>query len=245
MRYWSDASLFHNIAHQGASAYAPPNSLEAFDAARSHHATDVEVDLHVTTDYQLVIRHNATIHETSPYVSEMSYSEYRDLCDQHNDPTIGLDEVLQVAADNNLGVYLDVKQLLPGNVAALLATIHNADYVHRTVIASFRTDIVKEIKQRAPRSFTSVLFHDPNTDLNSLVAGVKCDFLHPCFDIFADPLKHFTAGWVDRAVATGAGVIGWNVTTAAMADAVVAMDVVGACADDPRILADALTRRSS
>ena len=244
MGHRSDASLFHNIAHRGASAHAPENSLEAFELAHRHRATDVEVDLHCTNDNQLVIRHDTTIHKTSPYISEMSYDEYRRLCARQNEPTVRLHEVFQVAADNNLGVYLDVKQLLPHAVATLLETIRHADYVHRTVVASFRTDIVKEVKQRSPQSFTSVLFHDPNMDLNSLVAGVDCDFLHPCFESFADPFEHFTRGWVDRATATGAGLIGWNVTTAEMADAVIAMGVLGACADDPRILADALTRRS-
>ena len=57
--------------------FAPPNSLEVFEAARRHLATDVEVDLHVTTDHHLAIRHNTTIHKTSPPVSELSFSEYR------------------------------------------------------------------------------------------------------------------------------------------------------------------------
>ena len=72
----------------------------------------------------------------------------------------------------------------------------------------------------APDLLTSVLFHDPNLDPHSLVQGVKCDFLHPCFDIFENPLKYFTSKGVDRLRNTGAGLIGWNITTAEMADTI-------------------------
>ncbi len=244
MGHWSDTSLFHNIAHQGASAYAPGNSLEAFELARQHLATDVEVDLHCTSDGEFVIRHDAMVSgQSSKFISELSYDEYRYICDQQSQPAIRLDQVIGVAKKNGLGLYLDVKQVLPGRLPGLFEAIRDADYQQKVVIASFRTDIVREVKERAPDFLISVLFHDPNLDPHSLVQGVKCDFLHPCFDIFDDPLKHFTSERVDRLRSTGARLIAWNITTPAMADLIVGMNIDGACADDPQILADALMKR--
>ena len=242
MGHWSDISLFHNIAHRGASAYAPDNSLEAFELARKHSATDVEVDLHCTNDGEFVVRHGAMMAngQTSKFISELSYDEYKHICDQQSEVSVRLDQVIEVAKKNNLGIYLDVKQVLPRRLPKLLNIIKGNDYQQQVVIASFRTDIVGEVKKRAPDFLTSVLFHDPNLDLNSLVAGVKCDFLHPCFDIFENPLKYFTSDWVDRCRSTGAGLIAWNITTAAMADTIVGMNINGACADDPQILENAL-----
>ena len=120
--------------------------------------------------------------------------------------------------------------------------IRTADYQREIVIASFRTDIVKEVKKQAPDLLTSVLYHDLNLDLHALVSDVRCDFLHPCFDIFADPLKYFTNAYIDRLKSTGAGIIAWNITTPEMADIIVSMDINGACADDPQILENALRK---
>ena len=109
MEYWSDASLFHNIAHRGAFAYAAENSLKAFELARKHCATDVEVDLHCTSDGEFVVRHNAMMNGKSlKFISELPYDEYRFICHQQLEPIIRLDQVIEVAKKNNLGIYLDI-----------------------------------------------------------------------------------------------------------------------------------------
>ena len=243
MGYWTNPGLFHVIAHQGASAYAPGNSLEAFALASQHSATDVEVDVHCTIDGQFVIRHDAVIGPApSSYISELSHDDYRAICDRNSKPSLSLARAITVAKQNNLGIYLDIKQVLPGKLPDLVDIIRDSGYQEKIVLASFRTDIAREIKERGPDLLTSVLFHDPNLDFNSLVRGVGCDFLHPCFDIFADPLKFFSTQWVARLRTTGAGLIAWNITTPEMADLVIRMNPQGACADDPQILVDALAR---
>src|SRR6266849_4356668 len=46
------------IAHRGASAYAPENTMPSFDLVISHDAGCVEHDLHVTKDRVLVCLHD-------------------------------------------------------------------------------------------------------------------------------------------------------------------------------------------
>lgn len=241
MGHWSDTSLFHIIAHRGASAYAPDNSLEAFELAGRHGATDIEVDVQCTTDGQLVVQHDSIVGQPPKFISELSYDEYS----SRHGSGLQLDQAIQVAKQNGLGVYLDVKQVLPQALPNLIATIRNHGYQQQTVVASPRTDILKEVKQQAPDLLTSFLFYGPNLEANSLVKGVGCDFLHPCFDIFADPLKRFTAELVDRLNRTGAGIIAWNLTSEMEAKAVVVMDIRGACADDPQIIKKALEAKSA
>lgn len=240
---WLDSSTFHNIAHRGASAYAPGNSLEALGAARQHGATDVEVDLHCTSDGRFVIRHDTSLGQPARFISELTWADYSALCQAQNEPVTSLEQGLEVARQNDLGVYLDVKQVLPGQLPGLLAAVEAADYRSRVVIASFRTDIVREVKQLDRRFLTSVLFFSPNLDPNSLVRGVGCDFLHPCFDIFADPFARFTPGFVAQIKRAGAGLVAWNIKTAAEAAKIVSFDITGACADDPQLIKDALKGR--
>lgn len=52
-------------AHRGASAYAPENTLEAFDLAVRQGAHGVELDVHLTKDGEVVVLHDETIDRTS------------------------------------------------------------------------------------------------------------------------------------------------------------------------------------
>ena len=53
------------IAHRGASAYAPENTLEAYKLAMQQGATFVEQDLQITKDGVLVCLHDLTLERTT------------------------------------------------------------------------------------------------------------------------------------------------------------------------------------
>ena len=59
---WSRTEV---IAHRGASAYAPENTMPSFDLAVSQDAGCVEHDLHVTKDGVLVCLHDRTLERTT------------------------------------------------------------------------------------------------------------------------------------------------------------------------------------
>jgi len=54
-----------NIAHRGASGYAPENTRAAFDKAIAMHADWIETDVQMTTDDALVIYHDAFVDRNS------------------------------------------------------------------------------------------------------------------------------------------------------------------------------------
>ena len=233
---WRSRDAVHLIAHRGASAYAPANSIEAVTAAREYGATDVEIDVHSTADGRFVVTHDAFLGgRAGRWISELTADEYRAECGRAGRAVVFLEDVLTVVVDSGLGLYLDVKQLLPGTEAVLAALIDDVEYRDRTVVASFRSDLALTVKQETGL-LTSVLFHDPGINLHSLVRGTGCDFLHPCFDVFDDPLQHFTPAWVARARRTSAGIVTWNTLDEETARAVLALGVDGICSDDPRLL---------
>lgn len=53
------------IAHRGASAIAPENTLVAMQAAKDHGATMIECDLRLTRGQQLVVMHDARLERTT------------------------------------------------------------------------------------------------------------------------------------------------------------------------------------
>lgn len=241
MDYWTDKSRFHIIAHRGASAYAPDNSLEAFALAARYGATAIETDLQATADGQFVIRHDSQL-GSGRFVSQLTYADYRKILAEQSEEPLKLVEAIEVAKSNDLGVYLEVKHITPRQIPALLGEIKASRYQNKIAIGSFRTDIIKTVKDISPRTPTSALFLSPGMDVNSLVAGLGCDFLHPCFNVtYPDPLKHFTPAWIKVARQTGAGLLSWNIADKKEAETVMALGIDGACADDPQIIVQALT----
>lgn len=68
------------LAHQGASAYAPSNTIEAFRIALEQGADILETDVHVTKDGVVVVSHDATIDRMSNgsgYINSMTMAELR------------------------------------------------------------------------------------------------------------------------------------------------------------------------
>ncbi|MBD2847046.1 hypothetical protein IDH44_17755 [Paenibacillus sp. IB182496] len=68
------------LAHRGASAYAPENTMAAFELARRMGAGALELDVQLTKDGRLVVIHDLTIDRTSDgsgRVMDMTLDELR------------------------------------------------------------------------------------------------------------------------------------------------------------------------
>ena len=71
-----------NIAHRGASSYAPENTFSAFDLALDIGVNDIELDVHFTKDHHIVVIHDDTVNRTTNgigYVSEMTLDQLKKL----------------------------------------------------------------------------------------------------------------------------------------------------------------------
>jgi len=53
------------VAHRGASARAPENTMEAFRLAHEDGADAIELDVHLTADGQLAVIHDDTLERTT------------------------------------------------------------------------------------------------------------------------------------------------------------------------------------
>ena len=63
------------FAHRGASAQAPENTLEAFSMAISMGADGLELDVHLSSDGELMVIHDAKVDRTTNgtgYVRDMT-----------------------------------------------------------------------------------------------------------------------------------------------------------------------------
>ncbi|KAA0966819.1 hypothetical protein FQ087_11535 [Sporosarcina sp. ANT_H38] len=70
------------IAHRGASAYVPENTLASFDLAEELAADYIELDIHQTKDGQLAVMHDAEVSgstEANGKIGEFTLSELKEL----------------------------------------------------------------------------------------------------------------------------------------------------------------------
>ncbi|SVD04668.1 uncharacterized protein METZ01_LOCUS357522, partial [marine metagenome] len=71
-----------NIAHRGASSYAPENTFAAFDLALDMGVNDIELDVHFTKDNYIVVIHDDTVERTTNgvgYVSGLTLAQLKKL----------------------------------------------------------------------------------------------------------------------------------------------------------------------
>lgn len=251
---WVPGGERHLIAHRGASLFAPENSPEAVREAAARGATDVEVDVNMTADGVLLAVHDGALAgDAVRWVSQLTEAEVRTAMGGEADGggadgggagPARLDDVLAVVAEAGLGVYLDVKQLLPGGAVALGDLVRAHGLGDRAVGGSFRADLAGRLKAEGGLP-SSLLFHDPGIDVHSLARGLDLDFVHPCYDVFGPGgLDLLTPAWVAAVRAIGVGIVAWNTLDVAVAAEVFARGADGVCSDDPGVLVEAVATLS-
>lgn len=106
------------IAHRGASAYAPENTLASFRKAIELQADWFELDVRLTRDNQIIVMHNADVDKTTNgtgRIADLTLAELKQLDAGSwfdpkfaGEPLATLAEALDLAKDR-IGVYIEVK----------------------------------------------------------------------------------------------------------------------------------------
>lgn len=88
------------IAHRGASAYAPENTLIAFEKAIEMGAKVIETDVHQTKDSAVVIMHDLSVDRTTNgrgLIKNLNLNEFKGLkINQNNYPPPTLEEAIKL-----------------------------------------------------------------------------------------------------------------------------------------------------
>ena len=117
------------FAHRGASAYAPENTLPAFELAADMKAFGVELDVHLTKDGVLVVTHDDEISRVSDgkgFVRDLTFDELRSYNFAARFEKFGrvqiptLDEVYELLSSRGLCCNVEIKASTPGIVKKTL-----------------------------------------------------------------------------------------------------------------------------
>ncbi|MHA7264646.1 glycerophosphodiester phosphodiesterase [Arthrobacter sp. TMN-37] len=163
------------IAHRGASADAPENTLPAVDLGAAVKADFVEIDVQRTLDGELVVIHDTTLGRTTdveakfparaPYrVADFTYAEISTLdagswfgAGFEGTPVPTLQQVLDTL-HGRAGLLLEVKspELYPGIAGQIAAALDSEGWLNadaragRLVVQSFNWDFMREFNALAP-----------------------------------------------------------------------------------------------
>jgi len=170
---WSQAcqsTYILNVAHRGASAVAPPNTLAAFDKAVELGADAVEFDVHLSADGIPMVIHDFTVDATtdgSGRVADMTLAQLKQLdAGSRFDPAFAgqriptLAEVLETVGDRLL-LNIELKTLALRDErleAAVAVQVEPRKLGNRVLFSSFNPLSLRRIKRIVPRIPVGLLY---------------------------------------------------------------------------------------
>lgn len=206
-------------AHRGASAYAPENTLPAFELALSQRADGVEFDVQLSKDGVVVVIHDETLDRTTDgtgRVADHTAAELRKL-DARNGrtdhgPTLvpTLDEVLALLAPSNLRINIELKNSevpYPGLEQKVIAAVRDHGLAERVVLSSFSDASIGQLHELAPDLDSAVLYSRPQLRPWRTAARLGARGLHPPASFVPSRL------WVRRAQSLGLAIRPWVVNS--------------------------------
>ncbi len=175
------------IAHRGASAAFPENTMPAFAAAADLGVAYIELDVHMTRDGRIVVAHDDDLERMAGRpgrIVELAFDELRNYDAGYNFVAPGraefpfrgagvkvpeLAEVFDRCARQRF--IIEIKQSSPSLTERLLAAIEWAGMIERVLIASEHQEPIDEIRAAAPFIPTNLPSLETGEFFRSLPSG--------------------------------------------------------------------------
>ncbi|GLW10593.1 hydrolase [Microtetraspora sp. NBRC 13810] len=239
-----------NVAHRGASAAAPENTVAAFETAAAHRADMFELDVQQTRDHRLIVMHDPTLARTTdveevfpgraPWkVGDLTLAEIRRLDAgswlgaRHSGQRVPtLRETLRAMGGGPLGLLLEIKtpRLYPGIEARVAGELrrHPSWLIPgRLVVQSFNWDSMRVFHRLMPQIPVALLGAPAAERLPELAEFATQ--VHP-------PYAGVTRAYVRRAHAHGLAVYPWAVDDPRAMRRLLSYEVDGIITNRPDLL---------
>ncbi|MEH6945143.1 glycerophosphodiester phosphodiesterase [Bacillus sp. JJ722] len=232
-----------NVAHRGATAYAPENTVAAYNLAVDMKADYIEIDVQRSKDGELVLIHDTTVERTTDgtgKVGDLTYEQLRSLDagswkgEQFAGEQIPTFEEILDRYHGKVGILIELKapELYPGieeQVADALKK-RNLDKPQneKIIIQSFNFESMKKMNQLLPRVSIGVLTSNrAHTTMDALQEfSTYADWFNPSYGIVTKEL-------VDQVHSLGMQIGSWTVRSQEAADFLFEMKVDAIISDYP------------
>ena len=219
------------IAHRGAKAYEPENTLQAFQKALDLNSDGIELDVHLCTDGHVIVIHDETIDRTTNgkgLVNTFSLAELKSfLIDgKYQIPT--LNEVFDLV-DKKCLINIELKGLGTASRAVPLIEEYisekNWNYSH-FIISSFDWNMLEETSTLNSNIPIGVLTEENLDAALAFAEKIKAKAIHPDFNLLNEENVH-------QMQDKGFLVLPWTVNTEEDIQKVKSYNVNGIISDNP------------
>lgn len=217
------------VAHRGASAYEPENTVRSFEKAFQLGADFVELDVRLSRDGWLVVIHDDAVDRTtngSGLVRDLTLKELKVLDAGKGEKIPTLKEVLELFRETKHRFFIEVKE--PGLEEKLLETIIGYEAQDKVVITSFYHTVLKKIREKRKDIKCGAIFACQPVNPEKLAIAAKASILLP-------KLQYVNAEMVNRAHKNNLNIIPWPINDKKDARKI-DLDVDGIVTDKPDIL---------
>jgi glycerophosphoryl diester phosphodiesterase len=235
------------FGHRGASAYAPMNTLPAFQLAADQGADGIELDVWLTRDGVPVVLHDMEVNATTNgrgYIASMTLSQAQALdAGAWKDaryagtriPT--LDEVFAAVGGKFKTINVEIKSeagMIEGVEGAVAAWGSRHALAERVLVSSFDPRVLQRFRAVAPQVAIAFLeFSNTLDEAYSLMNLVPHQARHPHF-------SQVDAAYMSRARANGWRVNVWTVNDVDEARRLRDLGVDGIVTDAPDVMVNSL-----
>jgi glycerophosphoryl diester phosphodiesterase len=224
----NESDFFVKIAHRGASAYEPENTLASFNKAVDMNTDLIEFDLRRSQDSYLVVIHDRKVDRTtdgSGLVEHKTLSELKELDAGNGEKIPTLEEVLEMFGGKTR-FAIELKE--NGIEDKIVKQIRKFDLVEDSFVISFNPNHLKVIKHLEPSIQTGLISF---ASLNPIRNAVNCGA-----DAVAPFHRFISDNTVRRARESGLNLFTYVVNDSAKARELKGRGVQGIVTNRPDIL---------
>jgi glycerophosphoryl diester phosphodiesterase len=221
------------IAHRGASAREPENSLAAFRLAATLGADAVELDVHATADGRLVVHHDEMVGRH--HIAHCSLAEVREHHLKNGEPIPTLLEALEVIVPGMVA-FVEIKAMAQKWDERFLEHLDRFPHPDRVAVHSFDHRIVHRLGEARQRLHRGVLSSSYPVYPARVMEDADASALWQHQQLVDRPL-------VEKVHAADGVVYAWTVDEEERMRELLAMGVDGLCTNHPdraRALVDSL-----
>lgn len=208
------------LAHRGASAYAPENTMEAFLLAQKMGADGFELDVHLSSDGELIVIHDEKADRTTDgtgLICELSFSQIKKLNASYGKTGYRaakvpvLKEALELIQGTSLILNIEIKTdsiLYPGIEEKTVHTVRKLGLSEQIIYSSFNHYSIMKIKQIDPNAKVGLLYTTPLYEPWKYAETLHADYLHPYWPNVKIP------AYASASLQHNVGVNAWTVNSA-------------------------------
>jgi glycerophosphoryl diester phosphodiesterase len=249
-------------AHRGASAYAPENTLAAFQVGIDQHSTWIESDVQLTKDGEAVLMHDTTLKRTTnveevfpdraPWnVRDFTLAEIKQLDagswfgpEFAGEKVPTLAEMVEQVRSSRSGIIMELKspELYPGVEQKVIDVFDSFPGYVTSALAAGRLS-VQSFNWQSMKTYAQL---SPETPVGLLGAPAVADL--PAYAEWAEQINpssgQTTEAYVDAVHAAGMDVNVWTVNDAPTMTRLLDWDVDGIITNNPDVLENLLHERN-